>query len=67
MIRFRLAPDMFVAYPASPLAVYTDLTMPKRDWSKYDAPAKERVNVAKWKIERARALRVPALLRRQAS
>lgn len=66
MINFRLRADMLVLYPKRVLAVWTDTTMPKRDWSKYDAPAKDRVNVAKMKIDRARQQATPALLRRQA-
>lgn len=66
MINFRLRPDMFYCFPREQLAPFTDNSMPRRDWSKYDAPAKDRVNVAKMKIDRARRV-TPALLRRQAS
>lgn len=33
-----------------------DLSMPERDWSRFDSPPDEvrKANVAKWKIDRAR-------------
>ena len=66
-MNYRGRVDMFVAFPSRVLARYVDLTMPKRDWSMYDAPAKDRVNVAKFRIQRAKQVATPALLRRQAS
>jgi len=49
----------------------SDLSMPARNWSKYDAPThaliRPRVNVARRKIEAAqREARLPAMLKRQA-
>lgn len=61
-MNFRAAPDMFLAKPKRQLAVYTDLTMPRRDWSKFDPPAIERS-----RKPRVRAVAMPALLQRQAS
>jgi hypothetical protein len=43
--------------------VYTDNTMPQRDWSKFDAPAKTRIKKRRAKVERE----LPALLRTQAA
>ena len=55
-MNFRAKAEMFVAYPKRLIATYQDLTMPKRDWSRYDSPPDEvrRANVAKWKLDRAR-------------
>jgi hypothetical protein len=41
-MNFHLKADMFVAYPKRQLAHYVDNTMPRRDWSRYDAPVKAR-------------------------
>lgn len=38
-MNFRASAEMLVLFPKRILAVYQDLTMPKRDWSQYDAPA----------------------------
>lgn len=35
---FRLNADMYVVAPKVQLAHYVDLTMPKRDWRKYERP-----------------------------
>jgi hypothetical protein len=58
MIAFRKRPDMLVLFPKRQMADYTDNTMPRRDWSKYDAPAADRngkpkANVARLRIQRA--------------
>ena len=70
MINFRLRPDMLTLFPKQPLAVFKDNTMPRIDVKKFDAPAKDRVkdrvNVAKWKLDRVKRETLPALLRRQA-
>lgn len=42
MIAFRKKAEMFVAFPRVQLAHYTDLTMPRRDWSKLDKPPMQR-------------------------
>lgn len=39
---FRLNADMYVVAPKVQLAHYVDLTMPKRDWSRYDPPVNSR-------------------------
>lgn len=41
-MNFRARAEMLVLFPRRILAVYQDLTMPRRDWSKYDAPAVQR-------------------------
>lgn len=43
MINFRQKAQMFVAFPKRVFAVYKDLTMPRRNWAKYDAPAQDRL------------------------
>lgn len=43
-MNFRLRADMYVVAPKVQLAHYTDNTMPRRDWSRYDAPIDERPN-----------------------
>jgi len=55
-MNFRAPADMLVLFPKRVLAVWEDLTMRKRDWSKYDSPPDEvrKANVAKWKLDRAR-------------
>ena len=40
---FRKRADMFVAKPKVALASYRDLTMPRRNWSRLDSPAHERL------------------------
>lgn len=42
MINFHRPAEMFVAKPKRFMAVYTDLTMPKRDWKVFDPPACQR-------------------------
>jgi hypothetical protein len=42
-MNFRKPADMLVLIPRRILAAYTDLTMRKRDWSKLDDPACERL------------------------
>lgn len=42
-MNFRRNPDMFVAKPKVALASYRDLTMPRRNWSRLDSPAHERL------------------------
>jgi hypothetical protein len=44
---------MFVAYPKRAITADRDLTMPKRDWSRYDSPPDDvrKANVAKWKLD----------------
>lgn len=41
-MNFRANAEMLLLFPKRILAVYQDLTMPKRDWSKYDEPAVQR-------------------------
>jgi hypothetical protein len=41
-MNFRARPDMYVVAPKVQLAHYVDLTMPRRDWSRYDDPIKVR-------------------------
>lgn len=41
---FHREAQMFVAKPKRQLAQYTDLSMPRRDWSKFDSPASERID-----------------------
>lgn len=55
-MNFRAQAEMLVLIPKRIGAVYRDLTMPKRDWSRYDSPPDQvrKANVAKWKIDRAR-------------
>jgi hypothetical protein len=55
-MNFRAKAEMFVAFPKNVLTPFQDLTMPKRDWSRYDTPPDEvrKANVAKWKLDRAR-------------
>jgi hypothetical protein len=55
-VSFRKTADMFVVVPKRQLAVFTDLTMPKRRWSELDQPATERkkLNYAKWRLDIAR-------------
>jgi hypothetical protein len=58
MIAFRKSADMLVLFPKRQLAHYTDNTMPRRDWSQFDAPAADRngkpkANVARLRIQRA--------------
>lgn len=42
-MNFRRSADMLVLFPKRILANYTDLTMPKRDWSELDSPSFERL------------------------
>lgn len=55
-MNFRAQAEMFVAFPKRVLAAYQDLTMPRRDWSRYDSPPDDvrKASVAKWKLDRAR-------------
>ena len=55
-MNFRAKVDMFVAYPKRAITADQDLTMPRRDWSRYDSPPDpvRKANVAKWKLDRAR-------------
>lgn len=41
-MNFRARADMYVIAPKVQLAHYVDLTMPRRDWSAFDAPVKAR-------------------------
>lgn len=41
-MNFRARAEMLVLFPKRILAVYQDLTMPRRDWSQYDEPAVQR-------------------------
>jgi hypothetical protein len=52
-VNFRVKADMFVAYPKRAITADRDLTMPKRDWSRYDSPPDDvrKANVAKWKLD----------------
>lgn len=63
---FRRNADMFVAKPKRQLAHYTDLTMPRRDWSTFEKPPIQRGFVS----ERAPHVRatpaLPFTLTRQA-
>jgi hypothetical protein len=45
-MNFHLKPDMFVVYPKAPLTAYVDLTMPRRDWTRYEVPTKSRTFMA---------------------
>lgn len=42
-MNFRKPADILVLFPKRIPAVYTDLTMRKRDWSKLDSPSFERL------------------------
>lgn len=55
-MNFRAPADMLVLFPKRVLAVWEDLTMPRRNWSRFDPPpdAERKANVAKWKLDRAR-------------
>lgn len=55
-MNFRAHAEMLTLFPKRVMAVYQDLTMPKRNWSRYDSPpdAERKANVAKWKIANAR-------------
>lgn len=54
-MNFRQPADMLTLFPKRILAVWTDLTMPKRDWSKFDQPTVERkANLTKLRINRVR-------------
>lgn len=60
MSAFHKRADMLVL-PVRHLTTFVDLTMPKRDWSKYETPTYQRVGkVIKFE-------HIPALLMRQAS
>ena len=52
-MNFRAQAEMLVLFPKRLLSVFQDLTMPKRDWSRYDAPPDEvrKANVLKWKLD----------------
>lgn len=55
-MNFRATAEMLVLFPKRVLAVYQDLTMPRRDWSRYESPPDQvrKANVAKWKLDNAR-------------
>jgi hypothetical protein len=55
-MNFRAQAEMLVLFPKRTITADRDLTMPKRDWSRYDSPPDEvrKANVAKWKLDRAR-------------
>lgn len=55
-MNFRAQAEMLVLFPKRVLAIYQDLTMPRRDWSRYDSPPDQarKANVAKLKLDRAR-------------
>jgi len=55
-MNFRAQAEMLVLFPKRIVAVYEDLTMPRRDWSRFDNPPDQvrKANVAKWKLDRAR-------------
>jgi hypothetical protein len=52
-MNFRARAEMLVLFPKRAITADRDLTMPKRDWSRYDAPPDEvrKANVAKWKLD----------------
>lgn len=55
-MNFRARAEMLVLFPKRILAVYQDLTMPRRDWSKFDSPPDEvrKARATKWKLDNAR-------------
>jgi hypothetical protein len=55
-MNFRAKAEMLVLFPSRAITADQDLTMPKRDWSRYDAPPDEvrKANVARWKMDRDR-------------
>lgn len=54
-MNFRAPADMLVLFPKRVLAVWEDLTMPKRDWSKYDEPSVQRKRTANsWRFDNER-------------
>lgn len=63
-MNFRLRPDMYVVAPRVQLAHYVDNTMPRRDWSRYDAPSYLRMPPRQ--VRPSAAIQDPAFLRRQA-
>lgn len=63
-MNFRLNADMYVCTPKVQLAHYVDNTMPRRDWSRFDAPSYLRMPP---RAARPSAVtQDPAFLRRQA-
>jgi hypothetical protein len=52
-MNFRLNADMLVLFPRRAITADRDLTMPKRDWSRYDSPPDQvrKANVTKWKLD----------------
>lgn len=56
VMNFRKRAEMLVLFPKVQLATFTDNTMPRRNWSVFDAPPDEvrKANVAKLRIDRAR-------------
>ena len=57
-MNFRARAEMLVLFPKRILAVYQDLTMPRRDWSKYDEPAVQRKQTANsWRFANERRKR----------
>jgi hypothetical protein len=52
-MNFRAKAEMFVSFPKNTMPAYQDLTMPRRDWSRYDSPPDDvrKAAVAKWKLD----------------
>jgi hypothetical protein len=52
-MNFRAKAEMFVAFAKNSMPPFQDLTMPKRDWSRYDSPPDEvrKANILKWKLD----------------
>lgn len=42
-MNFRANAEMLVLFPKRQLAAYRDLTMPRRDWSRLESPACDRL------------------------
>lgn len=55
-MNFRARAEMLVLFPKRAITADQDLTMPKRDWSRYDSPPDQvrKAFVAKWKQDHAR-------------
>jgi hypothetical protein len=54
-MNFRAQAEMLVLFPKRIMAVYEDLTMPRRDWSQYDEPAVQRKRTANsWRFANVR-------------
>lgn len=43
-MNFRAQAEMLILFPKRQLATWRDLSMPRRDWSRYDIPACERID-----------------------